>query len=117
MTDERYSALSTGVLMIAAGVVLALHNLGRFDAWTLQPWWPMLLLLPAGKALFSDSGCGRGWPAALAWVAASMALLAHTRGYPVFRPGTLIAVACVIGGAYLLWQSRRNGAQGQGQAR
>lgn len=116
MTDDRYSALSTGLLMMAAGVVLALHNLGRFDAWVLRPWWPLLLLVPAGQALFGDKGCGRGWTGALIWTLASMALLAHTHGYPVLRPGTVLAAACVLGGAYLLWRTPRDGAPRQGRA-
>lgn len=115
MTEQRYSALAGGLLLMSAGVLLALHTQGLFDVWTLQPWWPLVLLVPAGQAFVKTRGCVVGWVGAATWLAVMGALLLHQRGYPVFRPRVLIAVSLIAGGAYLLWRGPTAPA-GQGGA-
>lgn len=104
MTDERYGAIVWGGLMMAAGVVLALHSAGRFDARDLIPWWPLTLLIPAGHALLVRVGCMGGWFGALLWTTASMLALAHVHGYVTVRPGTVMPLALAVIGAFVLWR-------------
>lgn len=115
MTEQRFSALAGGLLLTSAGVLLALHGQGRFDVWTLRPWWPLLLIVPAGQAFLKTRGCARGWVGASVWLAVMVALLLQEQGYPVFRPRAMIAVALIAGGAYLLWRGPTAPA-GQGGA-
>jgi hypothetical protein len=115
MTEHRYSSLAGGLLLMGAGVLLVLHTQGRVDAWTLKPWWPLLLLVPAGHAFVKTRGCGSGWTGATAWLVMMVALLLDQRGYPVLRPRVLLSVALIAGGAYLIWrgptaQAGRGGA-------
>lgn len=104
MTDERYGAIVWGSLMMAAGVVLALHSAGRFDARTLLPWWPLTLLIPAVQALVVREGCLRGWMGALAWTTASALTLGHVHGYLTLRPGTVVPLAVAGVGAFVVWR-------------
>lgn len=104
MSDDRYGTVATGVLMMTAGFLIALHNGGYVDARTLRPWWPLLLLVPAGQALFARRACGRRWLGASIWVAASVLLLLYMQGYPVLRVSVLAPLVFIGGGAYLLWR-------------
>jgi hypothetical protein len=102
MTEQRFASLAWGLLLMAAGVLIVLHTRGHFDAWTLKPFWPLLLLVPAGQALVRERGCLSGWKAASLWGVAMVLLLLDQRGYPVFRPGAMIALALIAGGVYLI---------------
>jgi hypothetical protein len=100
----RYDAITTGLLMVAAGIALMLHNAGSIDLWALRAWWPLLLLVPAGGALVGDGECGRGWFAALAWTAASVFLLLFMQGYPVLDGRTVFALVLIVVGGRMLWR-------------
>ena len=102
MTEQRYASLAWGLLLIAAGVLLALHTRGHFDVWTLKPWWPLLLVVPAGQALVRTEGCLKGWWGAGLWMVAMLVLFLNQRGYPVFRPSAMIALALIASGVYLI---------------
>jgi hypothetical protein len=79
MTEQRYSAIVNGLLMMGAGTVLALYSAGRFDPRLLIPWWPLVFLIPAGGALFRREGCMRGWLGAALWASVALVTLATCR--------------------------------------
>jgi hypothetical protein len=104
MTEERYGAITNGLLLMSAGTALALHSAGRLDVWALMPWWPVLLLLPAGQALLVRQGCLGGWPGAALWVGAAIVALLHTHRYVAFRLSVLVPAALVVVGVVIIWQ-------------
>lgn len=102
MSDSRYDAISGGLLMLGAGIVLALHQAGYFDARALWPWWPLLAFVQAGRALANPRACARGWVMATMWSAAAILLLLHTHGYHVLRAQALLPAVLVFVGLRLL---------------
>jgi hypothetical protein len=116
MTEDRYTALTGGLLLVGAGSTLALHNAGLIDARVLVPWWPLLLLVQAGRALVARKGCGTGWGAASLWTLGAGLLLLHVQGYAVLRARVLVSIALIVGGAYLVWRGPRMSADRDGVA-
>lgn len=101
----RYDAVTTGLVMVAAGIGLMLHNAGTIDLWAYRQWLPLLLLLPAGGALVGDDGCGRGWFWAAAWATASVVLLLYMQGYRVLDVRTAFALVMIAIGGRIVWRT------------
>lgn len=104
MTDQRYDALVTGVLLMGAGAVLALHSAGRFDVRLLIPWWPLVFLIPAGSALVRRDGRLRGWAGVGFWLGVALISAAFMHGWLTLRPAAVVAIVLVAIGVRVIWQ-------------
>jgi hypothetical protein len=100
----RYDAISTGLLMIAGGVVLMLYRQGIVHWQDLIRWSPALMIIPAGRALVAHRNRRRAWLHAAAWAGASVLFLLSAHEYPVLRGEVLVALAFVAVGVWLLWR-------------
>lgn len=100
----RYDAITTGLLMVAGGIVLILQRQGVVDAREYWRWLPVLMLIPAGREIVANETWWRGLRRALVWIAVGTVFLLEMHGYSVLRADILVALAFVAGGVWLLWR-------------
>ena len=85
-SDSTWSRMVTGLIILAAGVVLWLHQIDRLDARDYIEWWP-LALLAIGLAHLVE----RRWAAGAIWIGIGTFFMLPMLGYD--RPSVWLVLA------------------------
>lgn len=84
--DSSWSRLVTGVIILAAGVILWLHQIDRIDARDYIEWWPVAALAIGAAHLLE-----RRWSAAAVWIVIGVFFMLPMFGYE--RPSVWLLLA------------------------
>jgi hypothetical protein len=98
-----YPRLVFGFLIMAAGVLITLDNLGFVDAGDYLRFWPMALVLVGALKLVERGFLGTGTFGGWVWVLAGGVLMLWTLDYA--NPFNLLPLILVLLGGRLVWQT------------
>jgi hypothetical protein len=98
-----YPRLVFGFLIMAAGVLITLDNLGFVDAGDYLRFWPAALVVVGGLKLAERNVIGPGSLGGWLWVGAGAALLLWTLDFA--SPFSLLPLVLVVVGARLVWHT------------
>lgn len=98
-----YPRLALGFLIMAAGVLITLDNLGMVDAGGYLRYWPAALVVIGALKLAEHGVVGPGAFGGWVWVIAGGVLLAWTLGYA--SPLRLLPLILVVIGGRLVWHT------------
>lgn len=112
-----YPRLIFGLLIMTAGVLITLDNLGFLHAGDFLQFWPVALIAVGALKLVERNFAGPGAFGGLLWVAAGGVLLLWTLDY--VSPFSLIPLVLVAIGGRLVWHTfspreTRGGRRGDG---
>ncbi len=97
----RGSGVVFGVLLLSAGIVFLLDNLGVMDADTVTHWWPLALIAIGVGELFGGSRTGAMiWMTVGGWFLLNRLDVLDLNLFQLFWPSLWLVV-----GALLVWQS------------
>ena len=105
--NNQWSLLVTGLLVLSAGVLFWMDQIGRLEAREYLEWWPVALLA-IGVAHLLD----RRWAASVVWLAIGLLFLARTLGFE--RPSLWMLIGLwplllTVAGITLISQALRPG--------
>lgn len=98
-----YPRLVFGFLIMAAGVLITLDNLGFVDASDMLRFWPAGLVLIGALKLIERGPVGPGAFGGWLWVAAGGVLMLWTLDY--VNPFSLLPLVLVVIGGRLVWHT------------
>jgi len=98
-----YPRLALGFLIMAAGVLITLDNLGLVNAGDYLPYWPAALIAIGALKLAERGFVGKGATGGWLWIIAGGVLLAWSLGY--VNPIRLLPLVLVVIGGRLVWHT------------